>query len=37
MCSVAGIGGVWLMGQDNNIFTQIGFVVLVGSRRRTRC
>jgi len=30
MCLVAGIGGVWLMGQDNNIFTQIGFVVLVG-------
>jgi len=30
MCLVAGIGGVWLMGLDNNIFTQIGFVVLVG-------
>jgi hydrophobe/amphiphile efflux-1 (HAE1) family protein len=30
MCLVAGIGGVWLMGMDNNIFTQIGFVVLVG-------
>jgi hydrophobe/amphiphile efflux-1 (HAE1) family protein len=30
MCLVAGIGGVWLMGQENNIFTQIGFVVLVG-------
>ena len=24
------IGGVWLAGGDNNIFTQIGFVVLVG-------
>ncbi|MGB7160939.1 MAG: multidrug efflux RND transporter permease subunit [Tepidisphaeraceae bacterium] len=30
MCLVAGIGGVWLVGQENNIFTQIGFVVLVG-------
>ena len=30
MCLVAGIGGVWLSGLDNNIFTQIGFVVLVG-------
>jgi hydrophobe/amphiphile efflux-1 (HAE1) family protein len=24
------IGGVWLKGGDNNIFTQIGFIVLVG-------
>ncbi len=30
MCLVAGIGGVWLSGKDNNIFTQIGFIVLVG-------
>jgi multidrug efflux pump len=30
MCLLAAIGGVWLRGQDNNIFTQIGFVVLVG-------
>ncbi len=30
MCLVAGIWGVALSGQDNNIFTQIGFVVLVG-------
>jgi multidrug efflux pump len=27
---LAGIGGVWLRGMDNNIFTQIGFVVLAG-------
>ena len=26
----ARIAGVWLTGGDNNIFTQIGFVVLVG-------
>jgi multidrug efflux pump subunit AcrB len=30
MCLFAGIMGVWLSGSDNNIFTQIGFVVLVG-------
>jgi len=30
MCLLAGIGGVWLRGMDNNIFTQIGFVVLAG-------
>ena len=30
MCLVAGIAGVWGSGMDNNIFTQIGFVVLVG-------
>jgi multidrug efflux pump len=27
---MAAIGGVWLTGGDNNIFTQIGFFVLVG-------
>jgi multidrug efflux pump len=27
---LAAIGGVWLIGGDNNIFTQIGFFVLVG-------
>jgi gold/copper resistance efflux pump len=27
---LSAIGGVWLTGGDNNIFTQIGFVVLVG-------
>jgi multidrug efflux pump subunit AcrB len=30
MCLLSGIVGVWLRGMDNNIFTQIGFVVLVG-------
>ena len=30
MCLLAGIAGVWARGQDNNIFTQIGFVVLAG-------
>jgi hydrophobe/amphiphile efflux-1 (HAE1) family protein len=30
MCLLCGIGGVMLMHQDNNIFTQIGFVVLAG-------
>jgi multidrug efflux pump len=30
MCLLSAIGGVWLRAMDNNIFTQIGFVVLVG-------
>jgi hydrophobe/amphiphile efflux-1 (HAE1) family protein len=30
MCLLCGIGGVLLRGMDNNIFTQIGFVVLAG-------
>jgi hydrophobe/amphiphile efflux-1 (HAE1) family protein len=30
MCLLCGIGGVYLRGLDNNIFTQIGFVVLAG-------
>ncbi|MBC8108021.1 MAG: multidrug efflux RND transporter permease subunit, partial [Anaerolineae bacterium] len=30
MCLLAGISGVWLRGMDNNIFTQIGFIVLAG-------
>ncbi len=30
MCLLSAISGVWLRGMDNNIFTQIGFVVLVG-------
>jgi len=30
MCLLSAIGGVWLRGMENNIFTQIGFVVLVG-------
>src|SRR4029453_9895398 len=30
MCLLCAVGGVWLRGMDNNIFTQIGFVVLAG-------
>ncbi len=30
MALLAAIGGVWLLGGDNNIFTQISLVVLVG-------
>ena len=30
MCLLAAIAGVWLVGMDNNIFTQIGLVVLIG-------
>jgi hydrophobe/amphiphile efflux-1 (HAE1) family protein len=30
MCLLSAIGGVWLTRGDNNIFTQIGLVVLVG-------
>ncbi len=30
MCLLAAITGVWLMKMDNNIFTQIGLVVLIG-------
>jgi multidrug efflux pump len=30
MCLLFAIAGVWARGMDNNIFTQIGFVVLVG-------
>ncbi len=30
MCLLASITGIWLVGLDNNIFTQIGLVVLVG-------
>jgi multidrug efflux pump len=30
MCLLSAMIGVYLRGQDNNIFTQIGFVVLVG-------
>ena len=30
MCLFAAIAGVWLMGMENNIFTQIGLVVLIG-------
>ena len=30
MCLLFALGGVWLKGGDNNIFTQIGLIVLVG-------
>jgi hydrophobe/amphiphile efflux-1 (HAE1) family protein len=30
MCLLCALGGIWLMGGDNNIMTQIGLVVLVG-------
>src|SRR5262249_41962223 len=30
MCILCGIGGVMMRNMDNNIFTQIGFVVLAG-------
>ena len=30
MCLLSAITGVWLMGGDNNIFTQIGLFVLIG-------
>jgi hydrophobe/amphiphile efflux-1 (HAE1) family protein len=30
MCLLFAISGVWLKGSDNNIFTQIGLIVLVG-------
>jgi multidrug efflux pump len=30
MCLLAAITGVWMAGLDNNLFTQIGLVVLIG-------
>ncbi|MGA2549644.1 MAG: efflux RND transporter permease subunit [Burkholderiaceae bacterium] len=30
MCLLSAITGVWLTGGDNNLFTQIGFFVLIG-------
>jgi multidrug efflux pump len=30
MCLLAAIAGVWIAGMENNIFTQIGLVVLIG-------
>jgi len=30
MCLLCAIAGIWLSNMDNNIFTQIGFVVLAG-------
>jgi len=29
MCLLAAIAGVWVVGSDNNIFTQVGLVVLI--------
>ena len=36
MCLLASIAGIWLVGLDNNIFTQIGLVVLVGLAAKKR-
>ncbi|QSA96539.1 efflux RND transporter permease subunit [Methylococcus sp. EFPC2] len=30
MCLLASMTGIWLRGMDNNIFTQVGFILLVG-------
>jgi multidrug efflux pump len=30
MCLLSSMAGIWLRGMDNNIFTQVGFIVLVG-------
>ena len=30
MCLLSAMGGVWFRDQDNNLFTQIGLVVLIG-------
>ena len=30
MCLLSAMGGIWLLGKDNNILTQIGLVVLIG-------
>jgi multidrug efflux pump subunit AcrB len=30
MCILSSMAGVWLRDMDNNIFTQVGFIVLVG-------
>ena len=30
MCILAALAGVWLVGLDNNIFVQIGLIVLIG-------
>jgi multidrug efflux pump len=29
-CLLSSMTGVWLRGMDNNIFTQVGFIVLIG-------
>lgn len=33
---LAALTGIWLTGGDNNIFTQIGLIVLVGLSAKTR-
>lgn len=30
MCLLSAMGGVWFLGMDNNILTQIGLVILIG-------
>ncbi|MEY4761972.1 MAG: hydrophobe/amphiphile efflux protein, partial [Pseudomonadota bacterium] len=30
LCIVSALAGIWLTGGDNNIFTKVGFIVLVG-------
>jgi len=30
MCLIAAVGGILLRGQDNNILSQVGFIVLIG-------
>ncbi|MFI3186178.1 MAG: multidrug efflux RND transporter permease subunit [Methylococcaceae bacterium] len=30
MCILSSLAGIWLRDMDNNIFTQVGFIVLVG-------
>jgi multidrug efflux pump len=30
MCLLAAIAGMWVVGSDNNIFSQIGLIVLIG-------
>jgi len=30
LCILFALGGIWLRGMDNNILTQIGFIVLIG-------
>ncbi len=36
MSLLCALVGVWLTGGDNNIFTQIGLMVLVGLSAKTR-
>jgi len=36
MCLLSAMSGVWLKGSDNNVLTQIGFIVLVGAGLQER-